>query len=320
MSRLIARCAVLLAVVAGSANADDAVLLRYKLGKDDKLPYRSSVTMTQNQSVGGASIDIEMQTDGVALRTLDKVDDKGNFRVKSEEKALKVTMKMGPLGDYAFDSASDKRDEGNQLAASLNPLYEKLKNAVSYSTVTPRGEIESIEGLTEILAEATKNDPIAQQFATGTSEKAQKLSVSELYPVLSEKPVKPGDTWETKYELEIPQLGKAEGKRIFTYEAADKVGDRKTARIRVTHELAFDLDIDRMGAKVKGKLQIDQSSGVIQFDVEKGQLVSLENTYVLGGNLTLDAGGKLIPVKQSQTQTVKVELLDKLPEAPTSSK
>lgn len=309
MSRVALAIALLLSMTAGTLSADEAVELKYKMTKEDKLQYRAEVTMSQSQTIGGMDVGFEMKNEGFSLRTLDKFDEKGNLRIKSEEKRLKVHMKVGPAIEYNFDSTKEKQEEGSMLSSSLNPLYEKLKNAVSYTTLTPRGQVQSVEGLTELVEETIKNDPIARQFAGGLSEKAQKLSAAELYPEFSEKPVKPGDTWESKYELDIPQLGKANGKRVYTYEAADTVGDTKTARIRLTHELAFDLDLEQNGAKVKGNLQIQQSSGVIQFDVEKGHLVSMDATYVIGGDLTVDVNGKLLPVKQSQTQTLKLELV-----------
>lgn len=309
MSRFAWAIALLLCATSSSLSADDAVELRYKFSPGEKLPYRTEVTINQSQTIGGKDVGFEMNNEGLSVRTLDKVDEKGNLRIKSEEKRLKVHMKVGPAIDYNFDSSKEKQEEGTALSSSLNPLYEKLKNAVTYTTLTPRGDVQSVEGISELVEEIVKNDPIAKQFAAGANDKAQKHSAAELYPVFSEKPVKPGDTWESKYELEIPQLGKADGKRIYTYEAADTVGDRKTARIRMTHELAFDLDLDQAGAKVKGKLQIQQSSGIIQFDIEKGRLLSMEASYVIGGDLTLDVNGKLIPVKQSQTQTLKVELV-----------
>lgn len=313
MSQLKASLGILLLLTAGNTVAGDEAVLRYKLGKDDKQVYRTVTTMKQTQTVANTDIETEIENTSIAERTLDKIDDKGNFRVRTEEKQLKVRMKIGPVGEYNYDSATGKLDEGTVLSAALNPVFDKLKNAISVTVVTPRGEVLAVEGLEGIL-EAAGNDPIAKQLMSNMTSEGLKLAHSELYPQFEEKAVKPGDTWESKYELALPKLGKAAGKRIYTYEGADKVGDRKTARIRVTHELAFDLDIDDGTTKAKGKLRIDQSSGVIQFDPEKGELLSMDNSYVIGGDLSIDVGGKLLPLKSTQTQTVKMERLDKLPE------
>jgi hypothetical protein len=223
-------------------------------------------------------------------------------------------MKVGPLGEYVYDSKSEKHDEGGPLSTALNPIYDRLKTAALSFTLTPRGELTALEGMKELLEDVLKDNPIGTQFTGGGSDKVAQMGMAEMFAVFGEKPVKPGDTWEAKYELDLPKLGKAEGKRIYTFEGFDKVQDRKTARIRVSHELSFDVDLETGGAKVKGKMKIDQSSGVIQFDPDKGRIVSMDSTYQISGDLNVDAGGKLIPVKSEQTQSVKVELLDKLPE------
>lgn len=298
-----------------AAAADgDAVEMRYKMTKGEPQYYRTETSLKSSQSVAGATVETELQNSELASRSLESVDDQGRFRVRTTNIKTVANMKIGPLGEYKYDSSSTERDEGSALGAALNPVYEKMNGATISFTLSPRGEVSAVDGLQQLLEDVLKNNPLGQQIIGGGTDKAAEVGLSELYVAFSERPVKPGDTWEAKYQIDLPQIGKTEGKRIYTYEGPDKVGDRQTARIRVNHELSVDIDLNQNGAKVKGTMKVDQSSGIVHFDPARGQIVSMESTYKLSGELTVDAGGKLIPVKTEQNQEIKVSLLDKPPE------
>ena len=115
------------------------------------------------------------------------------------------------------------------------------------------------------------------------------------------------------FELEMPKLGKATGKRIYTYNGPGKVGNRKTLKITTNLELSFDLNANIGGAKVTGTLSITESSGTIHLDTKKGNVVSLNSAYSLSGDLNVSVNGMDIPVGTAQTQRISMELLKKLP-------
>jgi hypothetical protein len=140
------------------------------------------------------------------------------------------------------------------------------------------------------------------------------MSYQEAFDQFSEKPVKPGDKWEVPYELDLPKLGKAKGKWIYTYEGPDKVGERPTARIAVALEMEFDLDVEIGGMKVTGKLSAADAAGTIQFDPARGQTVSKKSKYTINGDMAIVVNGMTIDVRMNQKQSATLELLDKLPE------
>jgi len=294
------------------AVAQDAVTLRYKMAKDEKQIYRKFETLKQAQSVMNMKIETEITSTEVGTRTLQEIDAEGNFRLQTENKSFKVKAKIGPLGEYTFDSKSNDNDKGSALGAALTPVYERMSGSSMTITHTPRGVVTKVEGYEELLKDVLKDNPIGAQFAGGGSDKAARFGFGEFFPNFSEKPVAPGDRWETPYELELPKIGAAKGKRIYV--GPDKVGDRKTAKVTVTSELSLDLNLDINGAKVTGKMTIDEAKGTLQFDPERGQIVSLENQYTLSGNLNVSTNGMEIPVSTAQTQRVMLELLPKLPD------
>jgi hypothetical protein len=164
------------------------------------------------------------------------------------------------------------------------------------------------------MADVLKDNPLAAQFAGGGSDDAYKMGLSEQFVTFGDKPVKVGDTWERKFEFDLPQLGKAVGKTTYTYEGNETVKGRKLMKMTLSKELSFDADIKIGEATVSGNFSSEKSSGTAYFDVEKGQLVSLSSKFVLKGQLQVNVNGQNIQIDMDQTQSYKTELLEKLPE------
>lgn len=301
------------AAIPATARADDAVTLKYKLAKGDSAIYRSTTELKQTQMIMNLKIENTMKTDDVSRRTVDDVAADGKVQLTSKNERLKVAGNFGAAGKFEFDSKSAERDKGSLLGGALTPLYERLSGAQIQLVISPLGNVAEVKGYKELVADVIKDNPIAEQFGAG-SEEAAKIAFQEQFVVFSDKPVKPGDKWEVPYDLEFPKLGKAKGKVQYVYEGPDKVGERKTARIGVTNDLSFELNVDMAGTKVTGTISTSSSSGTIQFDLEAGRIVSAKKEYTMSGNLSVDAGGMIIPVQNEQTQTIGLELLEKLPE------
>jgi hypothetical protein len=305
---------ILLAAGSVASGADEPMTLRYKMSEEDALIYRTVTTTSQHSEVAGQEIDTKSEQLDVSLRTLKKLDEQGNFHVQTENKQLKIKMSISTVGDYEFDPESGERDTGSVLGAALTPVHESLNGAILTFTHTPRGEIVALEGYQELLAGALKDNPLGAQFSSGGTDEAAKLGMDEVFVTMSETPVQPGDTWETSYEVKLPGIGNAVGKRVYTYEGLEKAGKRTVAKIGVATELSFDLDIDTGAANTSGTVEIEESSGTILFDPEQGQLVSMESKITIVGDFTVTVGGKTYAGDTKQTVKAKIEQLDKLPE------
>lgn len=315
--RLLYRCAWLMAALMFTgqvAAADEAVTLLYKMTNDDKLIYRTVSKVSQTQTVNNMEITSEFTNTDVAVRTLEKIDEQENFVIRTENKLLKVEMKNNLFGNYTYDSTSSDRDTGSQIGQAITPMYDRLNGAVLTFRHTPQGKVTEAKGLTELLGDVLKENPVAAQFAGGASDEAATQQISETFIRLNADPVKPGDTWESDYSLNLPRLGQIDGKRKYTFEGFDEVAGRKTAKISVSHEFSVDVDLDLNGVKGTGTFSTDSSSGTIQFDPDKGQILLLKSEYTLSGDVTVNANNQTITVGTSQKQTVTHELLDELPE------
>ena len=295
-----------------SASAEEGVLLQYKLAKGDKLLHKTSDTMKQTQSIMGMKLENSAVQEAIFSRVVDAVDPDGKVTLKVKAERRKMTADFTGAGKFEFDSKSDDRDTGSQIGGALTPILERLTGSEYQVFLNPRGKVAEVKGFAELIADLIKDSPFAQ-LAGGGDNTAAKLNEQEWFPVLSDKPVKPGDKWEVPVDMELPKVGKLKGKTTYTCEGLDKVGDRKTVRIGVTTDHSFELSAEQGGAKISGTLTTSSSTGTIQFDPEAGRVVSIKRNYAMSGQLSIDVNGMVIPVDNQQEQTASLELLDELP-------
>lgn len=297
---------------AARAQAEEPVLLAYKVAKGETSYYRVGGEVKQTQSIMNMKLNNSFNQETVMSRVADNVDADGNATFKLKAERRKFTSEFGAAGKYEFDSKSTERDTGSVVGGELTPLFERLTGSEYQVIVNPRGRVTEVKGFAELVADIVKDKPIAAQFGAGDN-KAAVMNEQDTFVVLSDKPVKPGDKWENAFELELPKTGKFKSKTTYTYEGPDKVGIVTTARIGVTSDLTFELDIDQAGAKITGTLTTNNSSGTVQFDPVAGRVVSIKRSLSLSGQMSADVGGMTIPIDNQQEQTSTFELLEKLP-------
>lgn len=296
-----------------SAAAQEGVLLRYNFPKDSPVIYRTTTEMNQTMFFGGQKFENKLtQTEVNTLSLIETTKDR-DLKLKHVNKRLSVKADMGPAGTYNFDSESSEREKGTALSSALNPVYETL-SGVEYSiTITPSGKVEKLEGYKEVMETIMKDNPIAARFVGGGSEKALKDSLAETFIILDDQPVKKGDTWEVPVELELPKIGKAKGKRVYTFEGPITEDNPKVVRISVAMEMSFDFDLDSEGAKITGSIATDSSKGSVRFDTEAGQVISSSMEYTLSGDLNLKVGDRDLKSSLKQTQKRSSQRMSALP-------
>lgn len=296
-----------------SVRADEPVQLRYKPAKGDKQLFHVKQEMTQKQTIMDIKLENTMTMEAWITRTVEDIDDKGRAVLKTKGERRKVKASLGAAGKFEFDSKSTERDTGSELGAALTPLFERLTGSEYQVFLTPRGEVAEVKGYAELIADVVKDNPLAAQFGGGSNAAAQ-ISEQDFFVILKDEAVKPGDKWDSPYDVELPGIGKVKGKIIHTYDGPDKVGGQATAKISENNESSLDLKLEMGGTKVSGTLSTNGSSGTIQFDPKTGRLVSSKKSFTLSGQLSVDVNGMIIPVQNEQTHTVALEVVDKLPD------
>ena len=302
---------LLITFLAGAVGAQEGIVLRYEPTKEPSI-YRKVHTRKQTQSIMNKDIKTEMTQTEISSWTAAKVKDHLEF--KSETKHLQAKVKITDQEEYTFDSKKNDNEKGSTLGGALTPLYDRLGTGQFTFTVTPRGKLLKMAGYKELLGDVFKDNPLAAQFGGGGSEEAGKMLFGDYFIDLPDKGVQQGARWDAKEEITLEKFAVIKGKRNFVYDGEGKVGKHKTAKFTFTDELTIDLDLDSGGAKVTGTLTLTESKGTIHFDAKNGRLVSLTHDYRITGNLNVAAGGQNIAVGNDQTEQVRIELLDKLPE------
>lgn len=296
----------------GHANADEAILLKYKPAKGDKAIYKMNFDMKQSQSIMGMKLDNTIKQETIESRVVDSVDADGNATLKVKAERRKMNADFAAAGKFEFDSKSTERDTTSAIGSAVTPLLERLTGSEYELVVNSLGRVTEAKGYAELVGDLIKDNPLAQQFGA-VDNKTAAHQEQRGFIVLSEKPVKPGDQWEVPFDVELTKIGKMKGTITYTFEGPDKVGDRKTVRIGVASNISLELDIDQGVAKVTGTLSTTSSSGTVQFDPVAGRVVSSKQTSGMSGQLSVAVNGMTIPIDNQQENTETLELLDKLP-------
>lgn len=306
--------AIATCLVCAVLRADDTVTLRYKFTKGDCQAYRVRTGLKQSTSLMNTKFETTMDQESVGTRTVESIDDKGNALLTIKSEWLKVKMKVGPAGEFEFDSRSTEApDQTSDLGRNLLPVYEKIATARYQAVVSPRGEVKEIKGYADLMADVIKNNPVGAQFAGGASDDAAKLGLQQLFMILDEGPVKPGDKWEAPIDFNLAKLVKGKAKLTFTYMGPEKLAERTVAKVLALDETSLDIDSETDGTKVTGTFATSQSEGTILFDNATGRIVSSKNSVTMGGQLTAVANDMNFPLQIEQTQTTALELLDEVP-------
>lgn len=269
--RLIA--AALVAAFGLTAAAQDKTTIEWKLKKGDKVRYE--MNQETQTSVGGMEIEQSMLF-GMAME-VEEVDDKGVAKFKVTYDRIKVVMSGMMDTDYDSDK-DDAAPEGfaKMFGGMVGKSFKIKLNA--------RGEIVGVEGYKALMEEAMKDlgdDPMMGAMQDQFDDDMIKKMMQPVFPVLPDKAVAKGDTWEHKSEFGMPGLGSM---KLKSKKTLKETGDKEaTIGDETTMEAGDEGDGNQMVQITDGK-----SKGDIVWDLEKGQMKSSKATMTM----TMSAGGQ----------------------------
>jgi hypothetical protein len=222
-------------------------------------------------------------------------NDQGQARLTM--KILDITMKL--------DIGGVTMDEPNPMSSSpLTALFKSMVGAEFEVTITPYGEVADVEGIETLLR---KLSPLRSPFRpTALDHEALKQMAAPFFGFLPRQAVRPGDTWEQRGTFDLGAIGSHRVGTKYTYDG--QAG--RCARILVNRSFEF------RPAKHDGTLpftilsadvQSTSGKGQILFDRSKGRLASLDVSYTLGGEVTIEVGGMKTSIELRQTQRQRIE-------------
>ncbi len=281
--------AVVLALLAGPALADDAVKLEMKFKEGDKF-YVETVSSTKTVMDILGKNESAIDSTQVTSITVKKSDKDGVVLVERIE-SLK-----------------------NKNLPGADKIMDALKGATITLTLNNKGEVTKIEGYDEFMKKlSADNEQTGKMLRSFMSEDTIKATASENFAFLPAKAVSKGDTWKRPQTIPLGPMGSLKGESTYTFKGAGKDGE----------EISFDQSLEYAPPKegddsllfkiTKGEMKADKSSGTKTFDASKGRLVKTEQTTKMKGSFTFESAGTSMTVTMEMTQTVKTRILDKNP-------
>lgn len=288
----LAAAAWALALVPLAATAAEPLAWKFAPGLTNRYRMSHDTSFTIDSGAAeDAAAESSLVTD--VSWTVEKLNDDGSALLVQRIDRLRRSAGTGDGSAAEIDSAAEK-DPNNQ-AAMLVPLFKALTANPFQVTMTPRGEITSVE-LPEPLAEALKNQPGAPQMGDLATAEGFKKLVQQASFVLPEK-LEPGVEWTATSETQLPAVGKQTAATTYRYEGPKEVDGRPLEAFAARVSISFS------GGEAPVTVTNQESVGEILFNREAGRLESSRLDMAIDLKITV-AGQE---VAQHVEQTVVLE-------------
>ena len=285
--------AAALLFIAGAAQAQTQLVPKPLEGKTTTT---AQMKLAQSLKIAGMDVVTNVDTHIVSVLAAAKPAGDGSQKVTNKTDKMLVRI-VGPGFEVDFDSAKP-----NEAKAGIPQLQEaidtfKALSGASYTlTYNPKGEVTAVEGVDQIIKNATPE--AAEHVKAALSREKLQLETAQERGALPEKSVNKGDRWQ---RIEIQDIGAGQTLTLDTfYEYVGTVEkDGKTLdKVSIfVNGVKYAQDPNQVGpAKVtRSELQVGGSSGHYLFDRATGMIVERVSNTKITGNMTLDVNGMELP-------------------------
>lgn len=291
------------AIVHAQATATAAAPLEWKFEAGDEHHYEMTQKMKLSMDMGPAGkMDTGISTFIDTTWNVEEINEEGNAVVKQSINRMKMDI-QGPGGQNAtIDTAAEEKPEG--FGAQLGPLVEALTSQPFTVTMTPQGEILTVD-VPEELLKKMQSAPGASQLGDLASKKGfeQLIRQGSLYFPKGE--LKEGQTWSNKVESKNPMFGSQTIKTTYTYSGSKELEGKEYEVFKPSLEMKFGKGQAIPGAEVS--IDKQNSSGEILFDREAGFLA--KSLIKQNMELSISANGQNL--NQVITQTIDLKRVEK---------
>lgn len=254
---------------ATSPASNEPVEMRFKWVVGKK--YTTRVVLTEISETSGSQLPQPMRGDtkevqDYAVSTL-KEREGGGKELELEFLSQKVSTKMGDREVLSFDSTADAKDDAAKPGAAS---MRKMVGAKIKFLTDAKGRVEKVEGVDELLKRMTADaSPELQQMFKGmVNEDILKQRVDSQY--MPEKPLKIGDVWPVKTEMNLPIMGTLITNIKFTFTGWEQHENHKCAVVTFDGDItskpgatqASPMVMTVEGGKISGKSWFDPEIGM----------------------------------------------------------
>jgi hypothetical protein len=179
-----------------------------------------------------------------------------------------------------------------------NKNLEKAKGAILIVTVSPRGEIASLDGYDKLIDHiADKREGMAKVMRQLMPEAAVRQQIQDLLVVLPKEPVASGSRWRREgIAMPMAPLGRFVVALSGTHSGNDLAGHHRLGGTLAGKYERPDAPADSFRV-TGGSLSLDQGQWSCAFDNDRGRAVTQKMSYELRGELTIEKGGAATPVE-----------------------
>jgi hypothetical protein len=238
----------------------------------------------------------------------------GGHEVEMEFQAIAMDAMMGETKMLSFDSQGESSNEAQNPVA---PLLRALLGAKLKFFLDASNQVERVEGYTDFAARFTKKmRPEVRGLLEGMFSEASFKQMMGHGRFVPPGPVKPGDSWPVKTDMEMGPLGKLEMDLTYTFKDWELHDKARCVR------LEFDGTLNSTGTNGAGPMgatlavQNGKMSGQAWFDPDRGQMAESnirQKMMVVVSFPQAPGGGAAAPLKgQSITNALDQKITVKI--------
>ncbi len=317
--RAISAALVMLLGLAVQAPAQE-VTLKWEFQKDKPI-YQELTTVTkQTMKVMGMDITQNNTQTFIFSWTPKEQDATKNWIITQKLIAVKMNTEIGGV-TTSYDSTATGTQATNN---ALGEFFKALVGSEFKITLTPELKIIKIEGRDEFVSKLVRANPTMEAILKQIlGDEALKQMADPAFAAIPNKPVKKGDTWERKLNLNMGPIGTYDTTNTYTYEGVDS---SKLEKIKVDTKLKYiapgPAAAGSLPFKIKAGTELTSKSatGTVYFDNTKHRLDHSDMKLNLEGKLEIDVGGTSTEVNLNMDQTTTVKITDTDPIAPVVKK
>jgi hypothetical protein len=283
--------AVVIAMVAGTAQAVEAPTWRFEKGLKSRFRMTQSMQMTMTMPGGAQSSSTVTNVIDMSW-VVDEVKDDGSAVITQKMDRMRMTVAAPDAEEVQFDSQSQEEPQG--FAAMIAPMIRELTKASFVVTMTPLGEIKDVE-IPEEAVKAIAAAPGAQLMGDmATADGLKNMIMRSAFAMPEE--LEPGNEWANTVEMAVPMLGKQIIKTTYRY-----VGPQEREGVHF-EAVEPKLELSYEGGSVTVNVTNQESSGEVLFNRDAGRLESTRLVHKM--SLSIAAAGSTMD--QSLEQNVEM--------------
>jgi hypothetical protein len=286
---------------AAAPPADKAIEFKVKFPVGQRQVQRQIVKQDQKISMPGSDEPMKQEIQQVQdlAVTVAKAREGGGHELELEFVAQQLDFRMGST-IMKFDSKSDpKQDGANPIAA----VFRKLVGARIKLLMDAKGRLEKVEGVRELTEKLSEGGGgTAQALAQGLLQEENLKHLGVLAEGLPDKPVKVGERWPVKIDLNVPPLGAISVSMLMTFRGWETRADRLCAILDHVGSIAGKASAGA-GAPATPRINGD-TSGRMWYDPEAGLVVESTAEQKMAIKMEVQTQAISVLMQQSVTNTL----------------